>query len=364
MAIGNGRLGLIAISAIVLLRLAVGWHFYSEGVKKLEPGFSSAGFLRGAKGPMAPLYTQFVASAHGFDDEVAVPRKLGSMTVEEGEANAEWRKRYRRELKIAEREGRVIPLEYPPNSSYTGWIASILASWESQRDDLKSTLGAAIDQEQETTDAEIDAIYLERRNQLVRYLANEESNIDEYRHELWRVDQAEQSPEREVAFQEDRIAEKQAETARTARSLLGDVETLEDQYREDLLNYAQLRLEEAKPQSTDAVEKIIYPDSALSTIDVVVTALVMGVGICLVLGLATPVAAALGALFLLSVMASQPPWVAGANTEYFLYQLVEVFAFFVLGATGAGRWYGLDGLLNYFYRGCCRKSDQATPQTA
>ncbi|HVK95861.1 MAG TPA: hypothetical protein VM571_14165, partial [Noviherbaspirillum sp.] len=46
-----------AIVALVLLRLAVGWHFFKEGSQKLNDGkFSSTGFLSAAKGPFAPYY--------------------------------------------------------------------------------------------------------------------------------------------------------------------------------------------------------------------------------------------------------------------------------------------------------------------
>jgi uncharacterized membrane protein YphA (DoxX/SURF4 family) len=43
-----------------------------------------------------------------------------------------------------------------------------------------------------------------------------------------------------------------------------------------------------------------------------VTVLTIGVGICLLAGFFTRLAAVAGALFLLSVIASQPPWVTGA----------------------------------------------------
>jgi uncharacterized membrane protein YphA (DoxX/SURF4 family) len=63
------------------------------------------------------------------------------------------------------------------------------------------------------------------------------------------------------------------------------------------------------------------------------------------LGLFTRVAAVVGALFLLSVMASQPPWVAGANAMFFYYQLVEFAALIYLAAIGAGQWAGLDFII-------------------
>jgi len=52
-------------------------------------------------------------------------------------------------------------------------------------------------------------------------------------------------------------------------------------------------------------------------------------------------------------MATQPPWVEGANTTVFYYQLVEVAALVVLFASAAGRWAGLDFILRAL-AGRCR----------
>jgi uncharacterized membrane protein YphA (DoxX/SURF4 family) len=86
--------------------------------------------------------------------------------------------------------------------------------------------------------------------------------------------------------------------------------------------------------------------SMLRWVDKAVTCTVLSVGICLFIGGFTPVAGVVGAGFLFSVMATQPPWAAGADTTYFFYQLVEAIALLLLAALGAGRWAGLDGLFN------------------
>ena len=64
--------------------------------------------------------------------------------------------------------------------------------------------------------------------------------------------------------------------------------------------------------------------------------------------------AALGPIgFLLTVMSTQPPWVYGAETTYFYYQLVEVLALFVLFVLAAGQFAGLDYVVHGMYRRCC-----------
>ena len=47
-----------------------------------------------------------------------------------------------------------------------------------------------------------------------------------------------------------------------------------------------------------------------------------------------------GAVFLLSVIASQPPWLPTAEPT--INQTIELAGLLVLAGTGAGRWLGLD----------------------
>jgi len=74
----------------------------------------------------------------------------------------------------------------------------------------------------------------------------------------------------------------------------------------------------------------------------------MAVGMCLLLGLFTPVAALAAAGFLGSVFMSQFPPATGPGST--MYQLIEGVACLVLAGTGAGRFAGLDFLFNTFIR--------------
>ena len=147
-----------------------------------------------------------------------------------------------------------------------------------------------------------------------------------------------------MPFVNERIATKTAEVNRLPRPWLAQVAEFGEDLRNDL---AAVVDDQASLNTTKATAR-----SRLDWVNLGVTGVTIGVGICLLLGFFTRLAALVGGLFLLSVMASQPPWVAGANTEYFFYQLVEVTALGVLFATGAGRWLGLDffsyAVWNYF----------------
>ena len=76
------------------------------------------------------------------------------------------------------------------------------------------------------------------------------------------------------------------------------------------------------------------------------------VGLCLMLGLFTPLAALGGAAYLLSFYLSMPPWPGlpeGPNLEghyrYVNKNLIEMLACLVLASTPNGLWVGVDALL-------------------
>ena len=50
---------------IIALRLVVGFHFYKEGVTKLQDGFDAQYFLKGAKGPLKDVFLSMTDDANG-----------------------------------------------------------------------------------------------------------------------------------------------------------------------------------------------------------------------------------------------------------------------------------------------------------
>jgi uncharacterized membrane protein YphA (DoxX/SURF4 family) len=60
------QVGFLGAAALVLLRVAVGWHFLYSGIWKLQtPNFSAAGFLSQAKGPLADRFYALVPDIDG-----------------------------------------------------------------------------------------------------------------------------------------------------------------------------------------------------------------------------------------------------------------------------------------------------------
>jgi thiosulfate dehydrogenase [quinone] large subunit len=60
----EGRLSRGQMTAVVVMRVLVGWHFLYEGLTKLtSEGWSAAGYLRQARGPLAGLFEWMAADA-------------------------------------------------------------------------------------------------------------------------------------------------------------------------------------------------------------------------------------------------------------------------------------------------------------
>jgi uncharacterized membrane protein YphA (DoxX/SURF4 family) len=88
------------------------------------------------------------------------------------------------------------------------------------------------------------------------------------------------------------------------------------------------------------------PMTEMKRMDTAVTWLLIIGGGCLIIGLFTRLSALALALFLASVVLSQPFWVADAvKTTYF--EWVELVALLVLATSHVGRWAGLDFFIHH-----------------
>ena len=341
------QIGVWTISAIVLMRLAVGWHFYTEGIKKLEPGFTSAGLLQAAKGPLAPMYYSFLPNPSGYAERLATPKKYEPLTRNQADETTEWQVAYATRQKESIKAKELPLAEFPPHAPYTEWAEAVKTEWESKRDAAVKMAGG-----EEAAKEQAENAYRTRLQQLADFLAGEAGAIADFRHELWRIERMRDQPgAEEIDYREERIESKGAEIFRQARTWSTDVNLIEAAYVDDLAAIGGLT------EKQNEIQEQLRPRSPLDWIDPTVTCVVTGVGVCMMLGFCTRLAGGVGIVFLLSVMASQPPWVAGADTKFLGYQLVELGAFMTLAAVGAGRWYGLDSVFRRICGACCGPKD-------
>ena len=350
----NGyRVGFLAAVALVALRLVIGWHFFTAGLDKLDPEFSSAGFLRSANGPWADYFKSMAPQPHNWDQLITEPmppahkfeddrRYWGNEGLQEEPYRAAKGDKYANgDRAVDDRIGH-IPF---PTPAYGPWASEVAEDWTRLVDRFKAVSGTT-DEQREQADALLEK-YLVRLGQ---YFEERRAVIAEYHHEVDRLDSMLESDARgELPYLDERITKKTGEVSSMPRSWVADVAAEEYTLAEELRSLTtDEQFESALFEKQ--IGKAFDPPTTLDTIDTVVMVTVFAVGGCLILGLFTRLASLVGAGFLLSVMATQPLWAEGVSQAaklMFPYQGIEFVALLALAAIGAGRWAGLDG---YFWR--------------
>lgn len=279
-----------AVVALVLLRLCLGWHFLYQGIHKLQdPDFTSAAYLLQSKGPFAKHFRDLVPDADGRE-------------------------------RLANRADRP-------------------KAWEALRLKVVDFYKLPPDRA-EKTKAALDL----RESEYKTYIASIGPEVELQLDDLKHLEELERSPNATVYYQQKRIWDKRQELLGKQKPWLAGMDEIEVKFQDDLV--ALLTPEEAKrplplpPPPLDFVNRVtIYSNIAI--------------GVCLIVGLFTPLAALGGAAFLLLIVLAQPAWpslyppphpAVGygmiVNKEF-----IEMMALVVVAATPAGRWAGLDFFL-------------------
>lgn len=320
------QIGLAAVVALVALRVGVGWHFFSQGLKKyVDPNYSSETFLRQAKGPLADWYASLLPTDHDFQEHVDQWLKTAVPAPREKADAAK-----------AKPKG----LEGSPLSQ---WADKVAASWGEYRVRMERRYRF-----NETQKQQAQKVLDQYRAKLAEAVAEVEAWLKSEPQEAVALARVESDPlAGEVPFAKERVAQQAAKVRPRAAKLLADAKRLESQYQGDLrlvLDQEQLAAPALNPETT-----------TLRKFDTFLTYSLLAGGVCLMIGLFTRLAALGCAIFLLTVIGTQPPWVFDALPTY--EQGIEFLALLVIATTGAGRWAGLD----YFLSCCCRPACETKP---
>jgi uncharacterized membrane protein YphA (DoxX/SURF4 family) len=278
------KISIFGILALVALRVAIGWHFYMEGVSKVHSDdFSSQGLLASARGPLADKYQQLI-----------------------------W-----------DHDGRLRLDKAKVTELFTSVAEKAKTHFAMTDQQKKNT-----ERLQKQTLAKLEEVY-----------AGADEEIFKYRQSVERVENMRQSPMwtqvTSLRGQKERI---EAERLRDVRPALSSIDAIWKQYERQLNGMVE-------PAQLQAAGYLYFnrPGEGLmsvSVVDRIVPIFDMSIGILLMLGLLTPLASWAGALFLLGVVLSQMPGYPGTQPTY--YQAIEALALVVLATTDAGRYAGLD----------------------
>lgn len=289
-------LGLIGAISLVLLRVTVGWHFYTEGVdKRTTTDWSAAPFFANANGPLAPEYRKLV-----WDWD-------GKFRLSKG---------------------------------------GIMLTFARFRDQVGTHYG--FDEKQK---AQAQANYANAIEQYEWVIESNATDLEEF--ELGRQRIEEFSTDAKEKELRDGVSSLGGQRDTIRREWLSKGAPTLQQIDTLWANYESEQNKIATPEQRQASGYLnfVKPRTNLidtSTIDRVVPYFDMAIGLCLLIGLFTPVAALAAAGFLGSVFLSQLPPASGPNSTY--YHLVESMACLVLAGTGAGRFAGVDYFLHLLVR--------------
>jgi uncharacterized membrane protein YphA (DoxX/SURF4 family) len=344
--------GFLTMVFLIALRLAIGWHFFFEGVHKLrsfEYGnkvFSSAGYFREGPGPLASEMRKHL----GDSDDDALAR-LTPLSIREGETadpaslmppalKKEWEDSYNQFVAFygldADQEKKAKEELQKAETKVGRWL-TIQAIPGKSKDKQPTNVQAVMSEVEKNYPSGVLKVEETPAQRIAEYRAK----VQEYRNMLDKTD---------AAFNSDvvgmsRLAAKN-EAAGMRKSLLADLDKKLTGLKaswSDLLTDGQ-RQKGAPPP----------PLPLLWWVDGITAWGLLVIGGCLLLGLLTRLNCVLAAVFLLMTYFASPPWPwlpTPPNVEgYTLFvnkNVIEMFALLVLATTASGRWFGVDALIHW-----------------
>ena len=351
----------MAFIALMLLRFVVGFHFFKEGTYKLKNGFDASGFLQSAQGPLAP---QFHAMLDDYDGSQRLGVTIDKSAVGVDSVNID------PELTFSIWED----FMHRAASHYRFGDPELVDKLKQQREVLAEEIQGLKKKGEPTKDLEIQRADAERKIKKIRaQFSRAEEILEDAENELdiWLQDNQVDliahygAEDREEGFDSD--GENKASVALYVDSLRGQVGTIKSDRQKKLYGWKQevggmwdayegqinsLLVEDQEDAGViTALRPFDQPYSQQKIINKVIPWFDTIVGVLLILGLFTRLASGAAALFLVSVVLTQPFWLPGAPPTYFYW--IELMALLVIFATCAGRMGGLD----FFLANAAKKDD-------
>lgn len=357
----------LAFIALMLLRFVVGFHFFKEGTYKLKNGFDAGGFLQSAKGPLAPHFKAMLDDPDGtkrfgveIDETAQGPE---SVALNPDLTYALWEDFLHRTA-----------------SHYRFGDRELVDRLKQDRAFLAEEIRKLQSQGETAKDLEVQRAAAERKIKKIRtQTADAREILENAKKELgtWlQINQVDLiahfgTEDREDGFERD--GENKASVALYVDSLRDQVAAITSDRKKKLYGWKQEvdgmwtayegRLNElAVEEQVERVGTILahrpfdQPNSQLKIINKFIPWFDTIVGVLLILGLFTRLASGAAAIFLISVVLTQPFWIPGTQPTYFYW--IELAALLVIFATCAGRMGGLD-----FFLASAASKDSRPPES-
>jgi uncharacterized membrane protein YphA (DoxX/SURF4 family) len=287
--------GFLGALFLVLLRIAIGWHFLTEGLDKVESTrhgkepFSAEPYLRNSAGPLAPYFRSLLPDADGL------------ALLDESRLKADWSQTVQR---------------IEDHYRFT--------------DEQKSRAKALLQQSEAWADV---------------WFHDHDNNQDraKYLNELASVRQTEQNSNA-LSYERERAWESRRKLDADRKKLIATLLA-----RGEDLTKAVLGLATPQQQASSGIYE--PPRTSLDHVNLLITYGLCAMGVCLILGFLTPFAALCAAAFLAMIYLAIPPWPGlppdpKAEGHYWIVNknLIELIACLLIAVTASGHWFGLDAL--------------------
>jgi uncharacterized membrane protein YphA (DoxX/SURF4 family) len=287
--------GFLGAFFLVLLRIAIGWHFLAEGLDKIESTrygkqpFSAEVYLRNASGPLAHYFRGMLPDA----------------------------------------DGKAILDVIQLKSTWSETVAKIEEHYKFT-DDQKAKANTVL--EQSTAWADVWFNNPDHREAREKYLR-----------ELAKVEEIEGNPDA-MSFERERAWESRRSLDADQKTLTAPLVAKGQEIRDSVVALAT-------PQPQATARAFAPPMTFLDVANLLTMYGLCAMGICLIVGFLTPLAALCAATFLAMIYLSMPPWPGlppnpKAEGHYWIVNknLVELIACLLIAVTASGYWLGLDRL--------------------
>jgi uncharacterized membrane protein YphA (DoxX/SURF4 family) len=321
---------------LVLLRLAIGWHFFYEGYHKVHslevgpvqrdgrtvPPFSSGGYFSEGRGPLGEI----MRHAIGDPDERLLERLDGGAKQSEmpSALAQDW-------------------------ETYLHRFTAHYGLDEKQQAKAQEKLEEAKKNFVKWLSAGSKAIVKTYPSGTVDITETNARRIEEYRDALHQLHDvfATELPAFGKDVEKSRLLKSKGDVQQFRKSLEADLEEQTNLFKKaltDLLTDSQRKLDAVADTETPAFLKYLDTGTAW---------FLFGVGATLLFGLLTRLSCVMAAGFLLLTYLNTPafPWLpVPPNQEgsYFFISknVIEMLALLTLATTPSGRWFGIDGILH------------------
>lgn len=296
---------------LVVLRLSLGCHFLYEGVWKIahRKEFTAKPFLAEAKGPAAPLFYAMLPDLDGRQRLVVATDAGGEQVVRS---------------------------------------AAYLDAWKALHDDVVQRY--RLDDDQKGEAGEILAHYTRG---LEDYLTRNREAIVGYFISLKEFDREQAAGHDRSAYKKKRTWDRQQELRKEVDAWLSSLDDMGRNFQRDLWDVLKPD-QQARGPIVAAWNPLAW--TRMEQINFSVTYGLTAIGLCLMLGLCTRLAALGGAGFMFFVVLTQPSWpsiyppappVVG-HALLINKDFIEMVSLALLATTAAGRWGGLDFFLYHW----------------